>query len=273
MARPVELFTSLSFLLPSIFTSYHEFGTRYCDAKEVYGHLDYKGASNLAELNLILCRTVMIRRLKANVLNQLPPKRRQQIVVTCKKKDLQEYRSMFKELQKIENQIHRSKHLLHLGNAFIISFIIFFLIQMGFISKDPSAFDKLRLEKHKYLTEMYKATGKAKLSAVIEYIDDMIESGTKFLLFAHHREVLDQLELTIRKKKVDYIRIDGSTDPAERQNCANHFRESPNCKIALLSITAAGTGFTLVPASNVVFAEVKIAALVSMSPESMFIVY
>jgi SWI/SNF-related matrix-associated actin-dependent regulator 1 of chromatin subfamily A len=43
-------------------------------------HFDrYGGASNLAELNCLLRATVMVRRLKRDVLAQLPSKRRQQV--------------------------------------------------------------------------------------------------------------------------------------------------------------------------------------------------
>ena len=57
LARPIELFTSLACLMPNTFTNFHDFGARYCDAKEKFGHLDYKGASNLPELNLKLSKT------------------------------------------------------------------------------------------------------------------------------------------------------------------------------------------------------------------------
>ena len=39
----------------------------------------FAGASNLAELNRVLNSTVMVRRLKSEVLDQLPPKRRQHV--------------------------------------------------------------------------------------------------------------------------------------------------------------------------------------------------
>ena len=38
---------------------------------------DNKGASNTVELNAILFNTIMIRRLKRNILNELPKKKRQ----------------------------------------------------------------------------------------------------------------------------------------------------------------------------------------------------
>lgn len=43
---------------------------------------DYSGSSNLKELKLLLEETIMIRRLKSDVLSQLPAKQRKMVVVT-----------------------------------------------------------------------------------------------------------------------------------------------------------------------------------------------
>lgn len=42
-----------------------------------------------------------------------------------------------------------------------------------------------------------------------------------------------------------FIRIDGSTPPAERQRLVNTFQENADVKIAILSIKAAGVGLTM----------------------------
>lgn len=39
----------------------------------------------------------------------------------------------------------------------------------------------------------YSLTGKAKIKAIIDYIDDLLENDIKFLFFAHHTEVLDEI--------------------------------------------------------------------------------
>lgn len=80
----LELFPQLQMLYPNLFPSKHNFGLRYCDGKtkliftkksKVFAW-DYNGSSNLDELR-ILMETIMIRRLKQDVLDQLPPKRRE----------------------------------------------------------------------------------------------------------------------------------------------------------------------------------------------------
>ncbi len=40
----------------------------------------------------------------------------------------------------------------------------------------------------------YKLTGMSKLKGINEFIGDFIESEVKFLIFGHHRELLDGIE-------------------------------------------------------------------------------
>lgn len=42
---------------------------------------NYKGADNLDELRIILENTIMIRRLKKDVLNELPTKKREMVLL------------------------------------------------------------------------------------------------------------------------------------------------------------------------------------------------
>jgi SWI/SNF-related matrix-associated actin-dependent regulator 1 of chromatin subfamily A len=76
-------------------------------------------------------------------------------------------------------------------------------------------------------------------------------------VFAHHKNVLDGIEKFIRGASdlPGYIRIDGSTPVDQRQEYVNQFQHDDDCRVALLSITAAGMGITLHAAAHVVFAE------------------
>ena len=50
-----------------------------------------------------------------------------------------------------------------------------------------------------------------------EYVTDLLENDEKFLIFAHHKDLLDGVEQRLRSKKVRFIRIDGATAAHERQ--------------------------------------------------------
>ena len=62
--------------LPKAKIKQNEFADRYCEGSRFSA---LHGAKNQEELNRLITGTVMIRRRKAQVLPQLPPKRRQQV--------------------------------------------------------------------------------------------------------------------------------------------------------------------------------------------------
>ena len=62
-----------------MFPSRHKYGVRYCQAEKSNWGWSYKGACNMDELRLILNQTIWIRRLKQEVLKQLPAKIRKMV--------------------------------------------------------------------------------------------------------------------------------------------------------------------------------------------------
>ena len=71
-------------LVPGILGTRDEYGKRYCGGKPqpiARGLYDWKGSSNLAELNGVLQSCLLIRRLKRDVLQDLPAKQRQRIPI------------------------------------------------------------------------------------------------------------------------------------------------------------------------------------------------
>jgi SWI/SNF-related matrix-associated actin-dependent regulator of chromatin subfamily A-like protein 1 len=77
----------------------------------------------------------------------------------------------------------------------------------------------------------------------------------KFLVFAHHKNLLDAVERACNQKGAHYIRIDGQLATNKRQKLVNDFQDDASCRVAILSIKAAGVGLTLTAASHVIFAE------------------
>lgn len=76
LAKPVEVFNLMKILRPDVHPSFTVFTQRYCDPKQTRWGMDYSGATNGNELHYLLQKAYMIRRLKKDVLDELPDKRR-----------------------------------------------------------------------------------------------------------------------------------------------------------------------------------------------------
>ncbi|CAF0806668.1 unnamed protein product [Brachionus calyciflorus] len=217
LSRPAELYSQIQAISPTLFSNFHDFGMRYCDGKESRFGMDYSGYSNMTELRLLLEEKILIRREKKDVIQELPSKMREMVILNPTLIELNT-RALKQASNKMEENLKG-------------------------------------MEKRGALLKYFQETSKVKAKAVCEYVNDLLESDKKFLVFAHHQNMLDELEAELQKNKYDYIRIDGSTSSENRQVYVQKFQNSEKCQCALLSITAANSGITLTQANLVVFAE------------------
>ncbi|ULT99423.1 hypothetical protein L3Y34_000624 [Caenorhabditis briggsae] len=222
LSRPSELFTQIRLIDHKLFTNFHEFAIRYCDGKQGRFCFEAKGCTNSEELAAIMFRRFMIRRLKADVLKDLPEKRREVVYVSgptidARMDDLQKAKADYEKINSMER-------------------------------------------KHESLLEFYSLTGIVKAAAVCEHILENYfypdAPPRKVLIFAHHQIVLDTIQHEVNKRKLRSIRIDGKTPSHQRTALCDSFQNDEDVRVAVLSITAAGVGITLTAASVVVFAEI-----------------
>ena len=269
LAKPMEIYPLLHILRPDKFKGFKEFGTRYCDPKMLpYGLIDWSGSSNSRELNSILNR-LMIRRLKKDVLSQLPPKKRQKIEIATDSKVIKKLKIfMEKSSKKFEELLGTQIELDKLG------------IDLNELNPDKEK--EKNTEKNKEnkdiseekedtilnkFNKAYSMTGEAKLPGIKDYVNYLVDNSCKFLIFAHHTEVLDAIEDEIIQDKIGYIRIDGKVQIEKRQELVNKFQTDEECLVAILSITACATGLTLTKASTVVFAELHFTPSIMIQAE------
>lgn len=162
--RPAEFFSVLSMVDPLLFPSWHKYTERYCDPKWNGFGLDVSGATNTEELHHILISKVMIRRLKKDVLKELPPKTRTTIPVQIV--NMAEYVQQESQLREL-------------------------------LGKGGSGVNALSM------LEILRQIGlHGKLPVVKEWIEDFLDSGEKLVVFGHHTEGLDYLERHFGKKCV-----------------------------------------------------------------------
>uniref|UniRef100_A0A1B6KTZ9 SWI/SNF-related matrix-associated actin-dependent regulator of chromatin subfamily A-like protein 1 n=1 Tax=Graphocephala atropunctata TaxID=36148 RepID=A0A1B6KTZ9_9HEMI len=218
LSRPAELYTQIRAVDSSAFPYFKEYGMRYCAGVQNRFGWDFSGSSNMEELRILLETRFMIRRLKTNVLTQLPSKIRQVIVLNSK--------SLGKSNQSMDA----------------------FALKLQSTSLKGS-------ERHGTLLSYFSETAKTKSSAVCEYIVDVLQDNRKFLCFAHHAEMLDAVCNTLEQNQAYYIRIDGTVSAENRKLLCDKFQYEDKWKVAVLSIKAANTGLTLTAAQMVIFAE------------------
>ncbi|XP_058057458.1 SWI/SNF-related matrix-associated actin-dependent regulator of chromatin subfamily A-like protein 1 [Anopheles bellator] len=218
LSRPVELFTQLQ-MLDQRFCSFKEYSTRYCAGKQSNFGWDASGQSNLTELNLLLSRKFMIRRTKDEVMSELTEKSRETVILD-------------------PSYLWTNEEI---GS------------DMDCYASDYSQ-SKGR-QREDILIKYYSMTAQAKAPAVCAYLKEVLKEGKKFIIFAHHFIMLDAIEKCLSKRKVDFIRIDGSTRSDLRTPLVDKFQTNASCRAAVLSLKACNAGITLTAAQLVLFAE------------------
>lgn len=227
--RPVELFTTLEMIRPSEYKGqYWPYVKRYCAAYNKGFGWDVNGSSNIPELHEKL-RDVMIRRLKQEVLPELPDKMRQFIPAVVSTSDLADYR-----------QVHRSLTREYDGMQSRGSVPAGFVLNM--------------------LTKLRHAAGRLKVTPTVQWIREYKSQKpeTPLVIFFHHKDVGAAVLNTIAEDKTLNAKkwrvISGDTPALKRTKYVEQFQMGMLDGL-LCSTGAAREGITLTAADTVVFVE------------------
>jgi len=218
--RPSEFFTTLNLIRPQIFRNWWQYAKRFCALKHNGFGWDATGASNTQELHELLARTCMIRRTKAEVLDQLPDKRR--AIVPMEITNRSEYLRAERDFR-------------------------------AWLKENSSNLKALNAEALAKTTYLRQLAAAGKIDTAIKWIKDALEQNGKLIVFAVHKQIVSKLMEELNQ--YNPVKIDGSTKPADRQKAIDAFQGDPSCRVFVGNIRAAGVGITLTEASAVVFVE------------------
>lgn len=223
--RPIELWTIVQACDPEgLGKSFFGFAKRYCNAYHNGYGWDFSGASNLDELHERLRKSFMVRRLKSDVLKDLPPKRRSIIALKPTKAQQKAIESELKAFGFDEEDYEDV-----LANM-----------------QESGSIDFERV------SAVRRQVALAKIDGVIEQAEALLEETEKLVIMAHHHEVIDRLTEAFGEKAV---KLDGRMNQDARQESVDRFQNDPSVKVFVGSIKAAGVGITLTASSTVLFAE------------------
>lgn len=189
---------------------------------------------NHDDLQYRLRRSIMVRRLKEDVLTQLPPKQWHPFPIVPNAK-----------IKKVLSNPAWTK----VERLYEI---------------DPHAFDT-GIPVDGAVSTAMRELGEAKAPIVADYIEDLLQSGVeKILVGAWHRNTVDGVGNTglsvlhyLRKRLSKYgvAYMDGGTTPRRKQDEVDAFQNDPDIRVIIGQLATIGEGHTLTAAQDAVFAE------------------
>lgn len=103
-----------------------------------------------------------------------------------------------------------------------------------------------------YLCDKQKPNYSSKLARLDELFEQLFEEqGRKVVLFSEWTTMLDEIETLLAKRKLDFVRLDGSVPQKKRQELVQRFQTDPNCRL-FLTTNAGSTGLNLQAANTVI---------------------
>lgn len=216
--HPIDLYNPIQMLRPGTFPGWQAYVDRYCVQRN--GWLT-KGARNLDDLHRRLDRVVMLRRKKADVLKELPPK--EKIIVPVDMQDPSRYAAAEGDFISwlAEQDIERAEKAAEAGQ----------LAEIG---------------------ELRKLIMEQKTPAVLQWIADFLESSSgKLITFSHHIAMWKAVKAQFPEALV----VAGAQSGKQKQEAVDLFQTDPKKRLLVANIVAAGTGYNLTAAADCVHLE------------------
>ena len=223
-----ELWSIFDFVLPGYLFSYSRFAQKY--ERPIIKEESMKAMEELGKH----IRPFILRRLKSEVLNELPEKIEHKMIAELTEDQKKVYLAW---LQKIKSEIESDIK----ENGFERSHIKILagLTRLRQICCHPSLF-----------LEDYKGES-GKMQLLQEIIEEALDSGHRILLFSQFTSMLRIIRDWLDTCQIDYMYLDGSTKTEERSWMVKAFNNGQG-KIFLISLKAGGTGLNLTGADTVI---------------------
>ncbi len=188
----------------------------------------FQGDAAEERLHWHLRRRCFVRRLKKDVLPQLPAKR--QVVVPMELSNQREYR---------------------LAEEDVVAWLREQPLDLRELDARIAA--TLRTERLVQLGILKRLAAKGKLATALAWIHDFLQSGEPLVVFAHHTEVQE----AVLERFPDAAHLLGRDAVARREETVQAFQEEGGPQLIVCATRVAAQGITLTRASNVCFLELE----------------
>lgn len=221
--RLLDLWSLMAFTMPGALGSRHSFAKLY-DAKN----------DPLARRRLSArVRPFLLRRTKTQVAKDLPDKIEEDLFCEIEGEQKTLYRAELKFAQQLLLKVKTQKQLSKEAFHFLAS-----LLRLRQICCHPA------------LVKPDSKAESAKVNALLDQLDPLMEEGHKVLVFSQFVELLDILRPILKEKGWPLFYLTGATE--NRGELVKQFQSTESAAIFLISLKAGGFGLNLTAASYVV---------------------
>lgn len=223
-----ELWSIFDFVLPGYLYSYNRFNDKYVQPAS-----GEDGSESLKDLGRQI-RPFILRRLKKDVLNELPEKIENTMLADLTDEQKKLYLAY---LHDIKGEL--TKEIAEAGFEKSRIRILAALTRLRQLCCHPALF-----------VEDYQGES-GKMQLLEEILQESIEGGHRILLFSQFTGMLQLVKKRLEALKITHLYLDGSTPVTERGYLVNSFNEGLG-KVFLISLKAGGTGLNLTGADTVI---------------------
>jgi superfamily II DNA or RNA helicase len=220
-----ELYSLFRFLSPAMFGTAENFNQQYLIP--IQKNNDPAATNDLRRKIF----PFLLRRLKKDVLTELPDKIEQTLYVEMSEPQAKLYeqrRRYYKEA--IEQQVAMKGIQ---GSQF---FVFQAMNELRQIASIPESHSDGKIES-------------PKLELLIEQLTDAVSNRHKVLVFANYLDAIELISEKLSEQQIEHVTMTGSTK--DRQKVVDQFQNDPNCKVFLLTLKTGGTGLNLTAADMV----------------------
>ena len=221
-----ELWSLFQFINPGLLGSLQQFQSRFVRPIEKDG--DQSRQRQLRQL----IRPFILRRLKSQVLEELPPKTEITIHVEMSEEEASFYEAVRqKALEKtVESDLKDGQHYLQI------------LAEISRLRRSCC---------HPKLVFPEAKVASSKIEYFLELVEELRSNNHKVLVFSQFVGYLKIIEAEIKARKIPYQYLDGSTPIKKRKQSVDAF-QSGEGDLFLISLRAGGTGLNLTAADYVI---------------------
>lgn len=232
-----ELWSLFYFLMPGFLGSQDVFNKNYRHP------IEKKGDQHKRKKLINRVKPFMLRRLKTDVVKELPPKTTIEVNIDMNNEQSKLYEAVRATMQHSIKRIIAQK-----GFKRSQIQILDALLKLRQVCCHPSLLNLDSLPKDKKPTK-YKTMKSAKLDYLIEMVVDMVSEGRKILIFSQFTSMLALIEEQLIVQKIDFTTLTGQT---KKRNEAIDAFQTGQVPVFLISLKAGGVGLNLTTADTVI---------------------